>query len=161
VTKPAREVTRRRRWPLLVAVVAIAAMVGGAWLLQSMVSNGSGAAGGGAAPYSIKVTKGGEVLKVYDLAALHALPQSTVVIDGKEQDGPSLPVLLKDAGAGRYDSVVIRGAGLRDQGKLTLTAARARKRVQLDFSDRGTAKVCGPDLYHAEWVRDVVSIDAR
>jgi len=162
VTEPAREVTRRRRWPLLVVAVAIAAVVGGAWLLQSMVSNDSGAAGGGAAaPYSIKVTKGGEVLKVYDLAALHALPQSAVMIDGKEQNGPSLPVLLRDAGAGRYDSVVVRGAGLRDLGKLTLTAARARKRVQLDFSDRGTVKVCGPDLYHAEWVRDVVSIDAR
>ena len=24
-----------------------------------------------------------------------------------------------------------------------------------------TVKVCGPDLYHAEWVRDVVSIDVH
>ena len=60
-----------------------------------------------------------------------------------------------------YDSVLVTGAGLRDKGSLTLTPAQVRQRVQIDFSDRGTVKVCGPKLYHAEWVRDVLSIDAR
>ena len=55
-----------------------------------------------APPYSIKVQKDGKTLKNYDLAALHALPQSRVVIDGKEQTGPSLTTLLADAGVGSY-----------------------------------------------------------
>jgi hypothetical protein len=152
---------RRRLWPVLVAVAAIVAVVAVAWALQATVSGGGSSAAGAAKPYSIEVLKGGTPLKTYDLAALHALPQSRVVIDGKAQTGPSLTVLLADAGAGAYTTVDVRGAGLRDKGSLSLTAAQVRRKVQLDFSDRGTVKVCGPDLYHAEWVRDVVSIDAR
>ena len=58
----------------------------------------------------------GTTLKNYDLAALRALPQSRVVIDGKAQTGPSLAALLEDAGARQYDAVEVRGAGLRDKG---------------------------------------------
>ena len=61
----------------------------------------------GPAAYSIKVKRGGEVLKVYDLAALQALPQHAVVIDGKEQGGPLLATVLADAGAAQYDKVVV------------------------------------------------------
>ena len=154
--------TRKRRlWPILVAVVVIVAIVGIAWALQGSVSGGGSSAAGATKAYSIKVLKDGASLKTYDLAALHALPQSRVVIDGKAQTGPSLTALLADAGAGAYTTVDVRGAGLRDKGSLSLTVAQARKKVQLDFSDRGTVKVCGPDLYHAEWVRDVVSIDVH
>ena len=58
----------------------------------------------------------------YDLTALRALPQSRIVVDGKAQTGPSLAALLDDAGVAGYHSVVVRGAGLRDKGSLTLTA---------------------------------------
>ncbi len=111
--------------------------------------------------YSVTVRQGGEVLKQYDLAALHALPQASVMIDGKNQDGPLLRTLLEDAGADPSASVEIRGAGIRDEGRLALTAEQIDRGVQLDFSDRGTVKVCGARLSRAEWVRDVVSIDAR
>lgn len=152
---------RRRLWPALVAAAAVAAVVGVAWALQAAVSDGGSPGSGPAGRYAIAVMRDGETLKTYDLAALHALPQERIVIDGKAQDGPSLATLLADAGAGDYATVDVRGAGLRDRGRLTLTTAQVRKGVQLDFSDRGTVKACGPDLYHAEWVRDVVSIDAR
>jgi hypothetical protein len=152
---------KRRLWPILVAVAAIVAAVAVAWALQASVSGGRSSAAGATKPYSIEVLKDGTPLKTYDLAALHALPQARVVIDGKEQTGPSLAVLLADAGSGAYKTVAVRGAGLRDKGSLSLTAAQVRRKVQLDFSDRGTVKVCGPELYHAEWVRDVVSIDVH
>ena len=150
----------RRLWPILVAAAVIAAVVGVAWALQASVSGDSSSAAG-ARPYSIVVRKDGAPLKTYDLAALRALPQDRVVIDGKEQTGPSLRTLLADAGAVPYTRVEVRGAGLRDKGSLSLTAAQVRRKVQLDFADRGTVKVCGPSLYHAEWVRDVVSIDVH
>jgi hypothetical protein len=151
----------RRPWPIVLAVVVLAAVVAVAWVLQAAVSGDGSSAAGAAKPYSIQVLKDGAALKTYDLAALRTLPQSQVVIDGKEQTGPSLRALLADAGAGGYTSVDVRGAGLRDKGRLTLTEAEVGRKVQLDFSDRGTVKVCGPDLYHADWVRDVVSIDAH
>ena len=153
---------RRRQWPALIAAIAIVVVVAAAWALQGWFAGGAESSKGDSAPpYSISVEREGEILKSYDLAALRALPQSRVVIDGKEQTGPSLTTVLKDAGAGRFDSVEVRGAGLRDKGSLTLTAAEVGKSVQIDFSDRGTVKVCGPKLYHAEWVRDVLTIDAR
>lgn len=155
----ARAGSGRRLWPVLVAAVVIAALIGGAWALQASVSGDDSSAAGATRSYSIVVRKDGAALKTFDLAALRALPQSRVVIDGKPQTGPSLETLLADAGAGTYARVEVRGAGLRDKGSLTLTAAQVGRKVQLDFSDRGTVKVCGPSLYHAEWVRDVVAID--
>jgi hypothetical protein len=55
----------------------------------------------------------------------------------------------------------VRGAGIRDDGHLTLTAAQAAQHVVVDFTERGTVKVCGPDLLRPDWVRDVISIDVR
>ena len=147
---------------MLVAAAAIAAVVAAAWVLQVRATGGGESSKGDSpSPYSIKVEQGGEVLKQYDLAALRALPQTRTVIDGRAQTGPSLAAVLADAGVGAFDSVEVRGAGLRDKGSLTLTAAEVDQRVQIDYSDRGTVKVCGPKLYHAEWVRDVLTIDAR
>jgi hypothetical protein len=153
---------RRFPWPIGLAAALVIAAVLAAWGLQTRYAGGAGSSEDAPAPpYSIAVRQGGATLKSYDLAALRALPQSRVVIDGKEQTGPLLKTLLEDAGAGSYGAVLVTGAGLRDKGSLTLTPAQVLQRVQIDFSDRGTVKVCGPDLYHAEWVRDVLSIDVR
>jgi len=150
----------RRRWPVLVVVVALVAAVSAAWILQAGVGDGGASAKNGSAPYSISVEKGGAVLKTYDLAALHALPQASVEIDGKKQDGPLLTTLLDDAAVGTYHKVAVRGAGIRDPGHLDLTATEAAHDVQLDYSDRGTVKVCSPWLERREWVRDVLTISA-
>lgn len=152
----------RGRTALIVAAAAIAVAVAAAWLLQASSDSGDASSDGGTSPgYSITVRQDGEVLRKYDLAALRALPQASVVIDGKTQDGPLLRTVLKDAGVDSRDSVEVMGAGIRDEGRLTLTARQVDRAVQLDFSDRGTVKVCGPSLGRADWVRDVVSIDAR
>lgn len=152
----------RRWWPPGLAAILVIAAVLAAWGLQSRYADGAGSSQGDPAPaYVIAVVQGGKTLRKYDLAALHVLPQSRTVIDGKEQTGPSLAELLRDAGVAEYDSIEVRGAGLRDGGKLTLTPAQVGQKVQLDFSDRGTVKVCGPELDHLEWVRDVISVDAR
>ena len=152
----------RRPWPVLVAAAAIVAVVATAWLLQAGLSGGGESSKNDSPPpYSIAVKRGGEVLKTYDLAALRALPQASRTIDGKEQEGPLLTTLLDDAGAGGYQRVEVRGAAIRDSGLLVLTAARVARRVQLDFSDRGTAKCCGPRLEREEWVRDVLTINAE
>jgi hypothetical protein len=151
----------RRWWPLALAAVLVTVAVLAAWGLQQRYAAGAGSQGDSAPAYSIVVNQDGKTLKKYDLAGLHALPQSRVVIEGKEQTGPLLAVLLEDAGASPYTSVRVRGAGLRDGGEITYSPAQVRQKVQLDFSDRGTVKVCGPHLARSEWVRDVISVDAR
>ncbi len=146
---------------MLVAAAAILAAVATAWVLQASLSGGGESPNGASPPpYSIAVKKGGDVLRTYDLVSLRALPQATVEIDGKEQVGPLLTTLLDDAGAGGYRRVEVAGAAIRDPGLLELTAPQAARDVQLDFSDRGTVKVCGPWLERKEWVRDVLTISA-
>jgi len=147
---------------VLLAAAAIAAVVIAAWVLQASVSDG-GESSKDDPPwsYSIKVEQGGEVLREYDLAALRALRQTSVVIDGKEQEGPLLKTVLEDAGAKNSRTVEIRGAAIRDPGRLTLTAAQVKRDVQLDFSDRGTVKLCSAWLERREWVRDVLTIAAE
>jgi hypothetical protein len=151
--------TRRRpRRPALVVIGALALVVAAAWGLQAATSHGAGETSVSPAPYAVAVKRGGKVLKEYDLAALHALPQHTVMIDGKEQNGPLLATVLADAGAQTYVAVLVRGAGLRDGGSLRVTKAQVLAGVQLDFSDRGTVKVCGPKLPWSTWVRDVITV---
>jgi hypothetical protein len=152
----------RARTALIAAAAVIAAVVALAWVLQATADKGDESPAGDSSPgYSISVRQGSEVLKEYDLAALRALPQTSVVVDGKEQTGPLLRSLLDDAGVDPAATVQVAGAGIRDEGRLTLTAAEVDRDVQLDFSDRGTAKVCSPWLDRGEWVRDVISIDAQ
>ncbi len=149
----------RRRKPALIVIAALAGVVAAAWLGQSLTTSGAGETKSSPAPaYAVQIKRGGVTVKTYDLAALHAMPQTSVVIDGKEQDGPLLRTVLEAAGITDFTSVSIRGAGLRDDGRLRLSRADTEG-VLLDFSDRGTVKVCGPGLVWGEWVRDVLAID--
>jgi hypothetical protein len=147
---------------VLIAAAALVAVVVAAWALQAMASGGGESSQGDSPPpYSVSVKRDGEVLKTYDLAALRSLPQVAVEMEGKEQTGPALAVVLADAGVSSSARVEVRGAGLRDSGRLRLSAAQARRRVQLDFSQRGTVKVCAPWLEREEWVRDVFTISVE
>jgi hypothetical protein len=149
--------------PVLIAAAAVAAVVVAAWALQATVSGGGESSQGDSPPppYSVSVERGGEVLKKYDLAALDSLPKVTREMEDKEQTGPTLVVLLEDAGVTSYETVDVRGAGIRDNGRLSLTQTEVGRRVQLDFSDRGTVKVCAPWLEREEWVRDVLTISVE
>ena len=113
--------SRRGRisWPIGLAAALVIAAVLAAWALQARYADGAGSSKDDPAPsYSIAVTAGWHALKTYDLAALRALPQSRVVIDGKEQTGPSLMRLLEDAGVGELR--------LRRRAAAPASATRAR-----------------------------------
>ena len=47
------------------------------------------------------------------------------------------------------------GLGARDSGKLELDRSAVDQDVLLDVANRGTAKVCGPNIPYDERVRDV------
>jgi hypothetical protein len=148
---------------VLIAAAAVAVVVVAAWALEATVSGGDESSQGDSPPppYSVSVERGGEVLKEYDLAALDSLPKVTREMEDKEQTGPTLMVLLEAAGVTSYEKVDVRGAGVRDDGRLSLTRIEVGRRVQLDFSERGTVKVCAPWLEREEWVRDVLTISVE
>jgi hypothetical protein len=152
-----RSPARRRA---LIALGAIALVVTSAWVIQSEVvgEEAEAPAGASASSYSVAVVQRGRELKRFTVADLQALPNVAVTIDGKEQDGPALPAVLAASGAGSYQTLNVKGIGARDSGHLTLSAAQVNDRVVIDFSDRGTVKICSPDIEWSDWVRDVVEI---
>ena len=79
----------RVSWPIALAAALVVAAVLTAWVLQGRYADEAGSSKDApVSSYSISVRKDGATLKTYDLAALHALPQTRIVIDGKEQTGP-------------------------------------------------------------------------
>jgi hypothetical protein len=127
------------------------------------VAAGGGATPKGAAPppaYAVAVSRDGTRLQRFSLADLRSLPVVHLTIDGKEQDGPALTTVLEAAGVNSYQGLTVVGYGLRDRGRLTLSAAVARGSL-LDFSNRGTVKFCSPTIAWDDWVRDVTELRVR
>ena len=86
------------------------------------------------------------------------MPSHRRDIDGKQQTGPAVATVLAAAGAATFDTLNVKGIGARDSGRLDPRAGDVDDRLLLDFSDRGTVKICSPDLEWSDWVRDVVEI---
>jgi len=148
MTPPARA----SRIALVVTVVVLAAAVTTAWWLQSRAPQDA---------YVVRVTHGTTTVAKFNADALHALEQRAIVAQGQDQEGPSLLDVLDAAGIKSFDSVVVRGAGLRDDGLIELGAAQVGHDVVLDFAERGTTKVCGPNIAWEDRVRDVQVIEIR
>lgn len=149
-----------RRRVLAVAGVLVA-LVASAWLAERVINGSAGGPEGPPAPpaYSVRVTRDGAVLRTFSVADLRALPQAREEVDGKLEEGPKLSAVLAAAGVEPgYESLLITGLGVRDDGRLRLPAAEIDEAVLLDFADRGTVKVVSPALAWAERVRDVIEI---
>jgi len=130
---------------------ALAAAIALAWGVEWWVSSH-------AAEYTVEVRRGDDVLAVYDLEELQAMPQMTVSALGKAESGPSLNSVLDAAGVAQYDSVRVIGPAVRDDGELRLESSEVTPGVLLDVSNRGTVKIVGPDMAWDDRVRDVTDI---
>lgn len=157
---PTRSATRRRG---LVAAAALLLVVVGAWAAEREIAGGQpGDEGPPPSVYSVAVTRDGEILRTFAVAELEALPAVTFTSEGKTQKGPTLLSVLDAAGVDDdFGEVVITGMGVRDEGRLVLSAEQLDDRVVLDFAERGTVKVVSPTLSWRERVRDVVEIAVR
>jgi hypothetical protein len=162
MTEPHHHDQVRRR--VLIAAGVLVAVVVAAWLVERGV-DGSGQAPAGSpksSAYAVNVERGGKVLRRFTVTDLHRLAQTQIVSDGKPQNGPSLPVVLAAAGVhSGYSAVEVRGMGIRDKGRLMLTAAKVNGKVVLDFNDRGTVKIVSPSMDVGQRVRDVTAIVVR
>ncbi len=158
--------TRTRRRVALLAA-ALAGLVAVAWLAEWRAVGGvstPGTSGAGSAVaarppgYAVQVVCDGETVGDFTPEELGRLPQRTIVSDGKEQQGPSVLAVLAAAGIGEFARLDVRGMGLRDDGRLSLTAAKIDDDLILDFSDRGTLKLVSPKLGWRDRVRDVTEL---
>jgi len=137
---------------LAVTVVALAAAVTAAWLLETNTSENA---------YNVTVRRGGATIATYGVQDLLDLDQVTIVAQGQEQVGPTLLALLHDAGVESFESITVRGMGLRDDGLIELGRRDVTPDVVLDFAERGTTKLCGPHIEWGDRVRDVQVIEVR
>lgn len=134
-------------------------------LLVLLVAGCGGAtgpgSGGGAGPapagYAVVVSRGGQELARLDLAALLALPQTSVETPGTggdgAQEGPAVAAVLAEAGVDGPVDVTVTG----DEGTVAYTAAELAGAV-LDVTNRGTTKLAGADLPQDRWLRNVTSL---
>lgn len=137
---------------LVVTVAVLMAAVTTAWVLES---------GAGDDAYTVAVVAGDETLAIFTADELRAMEQVGIVAQGQNQEGPALLGVLKEAGVDSFERLVIRGQGLRDDGVIELERAAVTDEVVLDFAERGTVKVAGPDIEWADRVRDVQVIEVR
>ncbi|MDY0087914.1 MAG: hypothetical protein RBS78_05135 [Coriobacteriia bacterium] len=139
---------------ILLAVLALVLIAGSAWALDLTARKKS-------ERYEVSVTSGDDVLATFSLEDLKAMEARRVLMQGQLQEGPALLDVLAAAGVEDFNSVMIYGMGLRDEGQITLSRAEISEEVLLDFAARGTVKLCGPDIAWADRVRDVERLDVR
>lgn len=139
--------------------IAVALLVVGAVAAEALVS--SLTPGPGAGGYEVTIVRDGAVLAGFALDDLQALGLKKVRVAGKIEEGPTLQSVLDAAGVDQYESLVITGMGIRDDGTITLDASQVTDEVLLDIANRGTVKVVGPEIAWDDRVRDVTQIDVR
>lgn len=128
-------------------------------VLGLLVGCSGGGSGAGPAPdgYAVVVTRNGQELARLDLAALQALPQTSVETPGTGgggvQEGPTVAAALDAAGVAEPVDATITG----DEGTVAFTAAELDGAV-LDFTNRDTVKLAGSGLPRERWIRNVTAI---
>jgi len=107
------------------------------------------------------VTRDGEVLAEFSMDELHELPMHSYSQFGKSGEGPAVLDVLNEAGVTDFERLTVRGPGVRDDGLLVLERDQLTGDVVLDFANRGTVKIAGPDIAWADRVRDVTELEVE
>lgn len=142
-------VARQKRIVLVAA--ALAAAIALAWALEWWISSAG-------IDYEVVVRRGDTVIARFDIERLKSLEQSSIVVLGKSETGPSVLTVLDDAGVAEFDSIRVIGPGVRDDGEIFLKSEEVTASVLLDVANRGTVKIVGPDISWDDRVRDVTEI---
>jgi hypothetical protein len=146
--------TRKQYLVVVATLVALVAVVAFFWF-QDMRARGA------AGEYTVTVVRAGEQIGRYNLEQMRALGTRRVWMEGKLEEGPTLLGVLRASGVTSFESVTVRGMGLRDSGVIELARSQIDDDVLLDIAVRGTTKLCGPNIAWADRVRDVELIEVR
>lgn len=140
--------SRRRLTIGVIAVVALLALVGAAWLAESLLTDPSDVA-------PVVVRQGDVIVAQFTVSELRGFSQHRVRDLGRVQEGPRVLDVLAAAGIKDFNTLTVTGLGVRDSGTITLQAAEVTDETLLDFANRGTVKVVGPGIEWSDRVRDV------
>jgi hypothetical protein len=107
--------------------------------------------------YAIKVFSNDKQIASLSLDDLLKLPQVTVSAGGKDQEGPTLLSALDLAGIREFSEVTVVGLtrGRIGSAELVLKKDQITDKVILDKTNKGTTKLCGPDIDYNKWIIDV------
>lgn len=96
--------------------------------------------------------------KEASLKDLNALGKGQILVDGKQEEGPTLPEVLKFGGVTAFQHVTIIGSGAPP---LTLSKEEVDSDDILAITSRGTLRLSLPDIPRNEWIEDVNTIKAE
>jgi hypothetical protein len=107
--------------------------------------------------YTIKVFSNDEQIASLSLDDVLKLQQVAETADGKEQEGPTLLSVLELAGVREFSEVKVEGLtkGRIASAELILSKGQITDRVILDRTNKGTTKLCSPDIAANNWIIDV------
>lgn len=135
---------------LLISIIALLAI-----LLVPVLGSSQGIDTGN--EYAIKVFLNDTQIASLRLDDLLQLPQVTVSAGDKDQEGPTLLSVLDLAGVGEFSEVTVVGLtrGRIGSAELVLKKDQITDEVILDKTNKGTTKLCGPDIDYNQWIIDV------
>ena len=112
------------------------------------------------ADYSLRVTRGGQVLKALTAQELEGLPQQVPEIGGRPMNGARVRAVLALAGVQDAQAITVYGTNSTRSGPaiVTLPWSALTDDVLLGINQRGAAKFFGPTLPGEQWVVDVTEI---
>lgn len=109
----------------------------------------------------LRVTRDGVVLAEFTMDELREFPTRSYSQFGKSGEGPMVLDVLAEAGVADFERLTVRGPAVRDDGILVLERDQVTEDVVLDFANRGTVKIAGPDIEWDDRVRDVTELEAE
>ncbi len=107
------------------------------------------------------VTRDGTVLAEFSMDELRDLPTRSYSQFGKSGEGPAVLAVLTEAGVTGFERLIVRGPAVRDDGILVLERDQVTDEIVLDFANRGTVKIAGPDIEWEDRVRDVTELEVE
>lgn len=137
---------------VLIVLGSLCALIAFAWGAQLLL-----ASPGDIAP--LQVIQDGTVLTEYTMEELRDFPSHSFSQLGKSEEGPAVLDVLAEAGVTEFERLTVHGLGIRDDGVLILAHDQVTEDVLLDFANRGTVKIAGPDIEWGDRVRDVTILE--
>ena len=90
----------------------------------------------------------------FTVEQVKAMPQVSIEVDGKTEEGPALLAVLEDAGVSNFSSMTLQGLNL----SVTLEKDEITDEVILDITNRDTVKFASPMVPKQDWPKDIMLI---
>ncbi len=143
---------------LAVAAAVLVYILGTAGCGASAGAAGSaspGPATGQGKDVALQVVRPDGTARGVSLKELDSLGKGRILVDGKWEEGPTLPEVLRFAGVTEFQRVTVIGS---EVPPVTLTRDQVTSEVVLDFTNHGTVKFSSPSVPKKDWVKDVTTI---